>query len=124
METQHVRQAGPQRLADELEDFARDRDQHGKIQRAERAREAARWLLDGTVTEVDFNGNTWRIGEADRFSILTGDRAEVLAELKETALMWNHQGKRELALDAVAAFNSIEGGAESARAGHLVFRVA
>jgi hypothetical protein len=124
MRTQHVRQAGPERLADELEDFARDRDEHGKIDRARRAREAAGWLRSGAQTEVDFERVTYRVGDYDRFSILTGDRAEVLAELKETALGWAHQGKSMLALEAAAAHTSIEGGAETARAGDLVFRVA
>jgi hypothetical protein len=124
MATTHVRQGSAQRLADELQDFARDREAQGKHQRAIAAREAAERLLAGEA-EVTFERVAYRALDlcADRRSEITGPYGELLATIKGAALGFDHLGKEALALDAVRAYREIQEGAEVARVGHLVFRV-
>lgn len=119
---QHVRSAGRYRLADELEQFARDRDTHKKPERATAAREAVAVLLAGAAS-VDFEGVTYLVGDDDRYTIRPGTRDEVLASLRDGAVGAAHfaSGRREDQYHAAIA--AIEAGAERVRVGHLEYIV-
>lgn len=117
-----VRSASLQTLADELEAFARDRDSHGKHDRARGAREAVAALSAGAPSTT-FESVTYMIGEPDRFTAWLGTRDEIVAELHDASTGWAHHGKDELAFAARAAAGKITAGETMARVGHIEYRV-
>lgn len=117
-----MRSGPPERLAGELEEFARDRDSHGKPERAQAARDAAGRLLAGHAVVFERLTHT-PSGHADRTTMFTGTRAEVIADLDATGLGWLHGGDEELARAAAAAMADVEAGEGTVRVGWLTWRV-
>lgn len=122
MRTEHTRTGPPERLAGELEAFAADRDSHGKHERAQAAREAAGRLRGGETVVFERVTHTPG-GYADRSSVFTGTRAEVLADLDAAGLGWLHGGDEALARAAAAAMADVERGEGTVRVGFLTWRV-
>lgn len=119
---EHIRSGPRGRLAGELEAFARDRDSHGKHERAQGARDAAERVIDGVP--VGFERVTYTPGGyADRTTVFEGTREEVLADLDAAGLGWLHAGDERLARAAAAAMADVEAGDTTVRAGALTWRV-
>lgn len=122
MRYEHTRTGPPERLAAELEAFARDRDSHGKHERAQAARTAAHELREGRSATVERVTRT-PVGYADRTIVFEGTREEVLADLDAAGLGWLHAGDERLARAAAAAMADVEAGDTTVRAGALTWRV-
>lgn len=122
MRIEHTRNGPAERLATELESFAADRDSHGKHERATAARTAAERLRGGDAVAFERVAYT-PSGYADRSSVFTGTRGEVIASLDAAGLAWLHAGKEELARAAAAAIADVEAGEGTVRVGWLTWRV-
>lgn len=123
MRTEHTRIGPAERLAAELEDFATDRDSHGKHERATAARAAAVQLLagHGVLFERVYYAPSV---DLDRYSARVGTRDEVIAELHDASDGFAHLGKDTLAFKARAAAAMILAGtSRHVRVGHLAWRV-
>lgn len=109
-------------LIETLRRFAVDRAERGETRRAAEATEAADALAAGG-DQAYFERIVYAVGEPDRWAVVSGDRVKVLAELKESAVGWEHFGNRQLVGQAVDAYERVEQGAEMARVGHLLYVV-
>lgn len=121
--TIHTRTAPREQLIAELEEFADHREAQGKHERASGARAAAAELAAG-ADQVTFERAVHVVGAPGHGSVVRMPRAELIAEVKEAALGWAHNGKRGLTSEAVCAVEELESGAERAYVGHLVYEVA
>lgn len=119
----HFRVAPCDVLIRELEEFAADRESHGKLERAAAARAAAAKLAAGAPRV--FVERTWRVigDEHDRYSAYVGSREQVVAELHDASEGWSRFGKMPLAMDARAAAGRVLAGEKRVQVGHLVYEV-
>jgi hypothetical protein len=105
-----------------LRQFQADRAERSETRRATEAREAAD-ALEGGAELAYFERIIYAVGESDRWSVWSGSRDEVLAQLRDAAVGWDHQGKPELAAQAVDAVERVVEGADLARVGHWLYVV-
>lgn len=119
----HFRVAPRDVLIRELEEFATDRESHGKTQRAADARTAAAKLAAGAPRV--FVERTWRVigDQADRYTAYAGSREQVIAELHSASEGWSRFGKMPLAMDARAAAGAVLAGDKRVQVGHLMYEV-
>jgi hypothetical protein len=106
-------------LVRELEEFAADRETHGKEVRARQARTAADELKNG-AEKVFFERVYYVVGdEPDRYTAYTGSREQIEGELQGYA---GHASERKLP-EISSALARLAGGAQRVRIGHLVYEV-
>lgn len=117
-----VRSGRREDLVATLHRFAADRAERHEDRRAAEATEAA-GILEGGGDQAYFERIVYAVGEPDRWAVIGGDREKILAELKSSAIGWEHFGNRRLAQQAVDAFERVEQGAELVRVGHLLYVV-
>lgn len=117
-----VRSGRREDLVATLRQFAADRAERGETRRAAEATEAADALERG-ADQAYFERIVYVVGDPDRWAVVSGDRAHVLAELKDSAVGWDHFGNEALAGQAVDAYEHVEQGADLVRVGHLLYVV-
>jgi len=117
-----VRSGDRDELVATLRQFQADRALRAERRRTDEAAEAAQALEDGAEL-VYFERIVYVVGEADRWSVWSGTRTAVLAELQDAAAGWAHQGKPQLAAQARDAVERVGGGADLARVGHWLYLV-
>jgi hypothetical protein len=105
-----------------LRRFQADRAERHETRRADEAREAAD-LLEGGAELAYFERIIYVVGESDRWSVWSGTREQVVAELSDAAVGWDHQRKPALTLQASDAVVRVRGGADMARVGHWLYLV-
>lgn len=109
-------------LVGTLRQFQADRAERSETRRASEAQEAAD-ALEGGAEVAYFERIVYAVGEPDRWSVWSGSREEVLAELGDSAKGWEHQGKTQLAAQARDGVERVGGGADLARVGHWLYVV-
>lgn len=109
-------------LVGTLRQIETDRAELGEVERASEAARAAQALERGDEAAY-FERVIYGVGDPDRWSVVSGSREQIVAELADAAAGWEHQGKPELAAEAVTGLEVVRGGALSARVGHLLYVV-
>jgi hypothetical protein len=119
----HYRVAPRELLIAELLDFAADRQSHGKLERAARARMRAAELEAGAA-RVGFE-RVWHVvgAEPDRYTLYRGSRNDVCEQLEADGLSAVHVGAEEIAREAARALDAVQTGADRARVGHIVYEL-
>jgi hypothetical protein len=117
-----VRSGDRETLIETLDQFAQDRGGRGKSERADDARRAAQALRDG-ADGAHFERIIYVPGENDRYSVISGTRDEVEAQLRDSDVGFLHLGSPETAAEARAALERVAAGAEVVRVGHLLYAV-
>ena len=105
-----------------LRRFAADRAERHETERSAEASRAAD-VLEGGADGAYFERVIYVVGDPDRYSVVSGSRDQVLIELKQGGIGWDHQGKAQLVSQAVRGYEAVEQGAEVTRVGHLVYLV-
>lgn len=105
-----------------LRRFAADRAERSEDRRSREATEAAD-ALEGGKEFAYFERIVYAVGESDRWSVWSGTREQVLAQLRESAAGWEHFGKPHLAAQAADAVERVGGGEEIVRVGHWLYLV-
>jgi hypothetical protein len=105
-----------------LRQFEADRAQRAETERATEARRAAQLLEDGGDAAY-FERVIYSVGDPDRWSVISGPRDHIVAQLRNAAAGWRHQDKPGLGLQAEHGAAHVQGGADMARVGHLLYVV-
>ena len=117
-----VRTGPREELVSTLRRFQADRLERGESERGSEAARAADALERGEDGAY-FERVIYAPGEADRYSVIGGDRQHVAGELAAAAAGWAHQDKPQLAAQARDALARLEQGADTVRVGHLLYAV-
>lgn len=117
-----VRSGEQVELVATLRQFAADRAERSEDERADEATRAADALEQGGEAAY-FERVIYVVGAPDRYSVVSGSRADMLVELGDAAAGWRHQGKVALASQAADGYDRIGQGAQVARVGHLLYLV-
>lgn len=118
-----IRVAHRETLVHELRSFADDRAQVGNVERSEDARRAATEIADGA--DLTFFERIFYVvgGSCDRWTVRRMPRETAIAELRDAAEGWQHQGKPMTAKAALRAAEAVAGGADYVRCGHIVYDI-